>query len=206
MSKGLSLLDFVYLNKKTDLASTELKTLIKTYGPLENNIGKHERLMNKVHKMDKSQGSSRWLNKRPFQLLVRKILDIESRIDQYISLMLESEIDLPESVKNYVRIQDVLDYYKDKSNVKENPIDKLKTAKKSGGRPKGSRNKLTNKKYNWVRDRYYTLKKKKTANTIKEHSKLIRSELKTNAPEWWGKDLYTLETIMDIIKKQKWGD
>ena len=77
---------------------------------------------------------------------------------------------------------------------------------RKGGRPKGSRNKLTDKKYNWVRDRYYILKRKKTANTIKEHSKLIRSELKTNAPEWWGKDLYALETIMDIIKKQKWGD
>ena len=38
-----------------------------------------------------------------------------------------------------------------------------------------------------------------SANTTKEHSKLIRSELKTNAPEWWGKDLYRLETIMDII-------
>ena len=84
--------------------------------------------------------------------------------------------------------------------------EKTKKANSRSGRPKGSRNKLTNKKYNWVRDQYYLLKKKKTANTTKEHSKLIRSKLKTDAPEWWGKDLYRLETIIDIIKKQKWGD
>jgi hypothetical protein len=34
MKKGLSLLDFVYLNQKTDFASTELKSLIKTHGSL----------------------------------------------------------------------------------------------------------------------------------------------------------------------------
>ena len=129
MSKGLSLLDFVYLNQKTDFASNELKSLIKAHGSLEYNIKKHIRLMAKVPKMDKSQGSPRWLNKRPFQLLARKILDIESRIDQYISLMLESEIDLPETVFDYIRIQDFQDYYKGKSNVKDNPNDKLESQK-----------------------------------------------------------------------------
>tara|TARA_Y100000294_G_C8389214_1_gene270050 strand:+ start:62 stop:658 length:597 start_codon:yes stop_codon:yes gene_type:complete len=129
VSKGLSLVDFLYLNQKTDFASNELKSLIKAHGSLEYNIKKHIRLMDKVPKMDKSQGSPRWLNKRPFQLLVRKILDIESRIDQYISLMLESEIDLPETVFDYIRIQDFQDYYKGKSNVKDNPNDKLESQK-----------------------------------------------------------------------------
>ena len=49
MNKGLSLLDFVYLNQETDYLSTELKNLIKIYGSLEYNIGKHIRLMNKIY-------------------------------------------------------------------------------------------------------------------------------------------------------------
>ena len=78
--------------------------------------------------------------------------------------------------------------------------------RKIGGRPKGSRNKLTDKKYNWIRDKYHFLKKHKKAHAIEEHARLIRSELKTKSPDWWGKPIYQLETIVDIIKKQKWGD
>jgi len=83
---------------------------------------------------------------------------------------------------------------------------KIIDKKKSSGRPKGSRNKITDKKYNWIRDQYHFLKKKKKAHTIEEHARLIRSQLKTKSPDWWGKPIYRLETIVDIIKKQKWGD
>ena len=86
-------------------------------------------------------------------------------------------------------------------------IHKLRIQKqgKSSGRPKGSRNKLTIKKYNWVRDKYYILKKRISSSTRKEKAKLIRSELLGNAPNWWDKHIYSIETIMDIIKKKKWG-
>ena len=66
-------------------------------------------------------------------------------------------------------------------------IHKLRIQKqgKSSGRPKGSRNKLTIKKYNWVRGKYYLLKTKISSSTRKEKAQLIRSELLGNAPDWW---------------------
>ena len=83
---------------------------------------------------------------------------------------------------------------------------KINDKKKSSGRPKGSKNKKTDQKYNWIRDKYFILKKGKNAHTIEEYARLIRSQLKTKSPDWWGKSIYGLETIVDIIKKQKWGD
>ncbi len=76
----------------------------------------------------------------------------------------------------------------------------------SSGRPQGSKNKLTIKKYNWIRDKYYFLKKKKKAHTIDEHARIIRSQLLKEKPDFWDKHIYPLVTIIDIIKKQKWGD
>ena len=86
-----------------------------------------------------------------------------------------------------------------KAKKKENP-------KSKSGRPKGSRNKQTDQKYHWIRNKYYFLKKEKKAHTIEEYARLIRSQLKTKSPDWWEKPIYRLETIVDIIKKQKWGD
>ena len=76
---------------------------------------------------------------------------------------------------------------------------------KSSGRPKGSSNKLTIKKYNWVRNKYYFLKNRISSSTRKEKAELIRSKLLENPPDWWDKHIYSIETIMDIIKKKKWG-
>ena len=83
-----------------------------------------------------------------------------------------------------------------------------KTGKnKKVGRPKGRRNKLTIQKYNCIRDKYYFLTKtKKLPVTIKESAGLIRSQLLGKKPEFWNGNVYSLNTIIDIIKKQKWGD
>ena len=78
--------------------------------------------------------------------------------------------------------------------------------KKSAGRPKGSKNKLTYKKYNWVRDRYYKLMKNLNGQRKQETAKLIRSELLNNKPDWWSGKTFSIETIKDIIKRQKWSD
>ena len=77
---------------------------------------------------------------------------------------------------------------------------------RSSGRPKGSRNKLTTKRYTWIRDKYYFLKEKSKAHTVDEFARLMRSQLNSETPDWWGKPIYSIETIKDIIKKQKWGD
>ena len=83
----------------------------------------------------------------------------------------------------------------------------IKPKRRSGaGRPKGSRNKLTDKKYNYIRDKYYFLKQKGKAHKLDEFARLIRSELKTSIPSWWVKKIYSLKTIKDIISRRKWGD
>ena len=127
MKKGLSLLDFVYLNQKTDYSSTELKSLIKAHGSLEYNIAKHIRLMNKIPEFDRSSKDTKWLDSRPFHLLVKKIQEIELRIDKYILLMLDTEVDLPDTAINYVRLQDIVDHYKNETpgDQAEDPLNAL---------------------------------------------------------------------------------
>jgi len=72
------------------------------------------------------------------------------------------------------------------------------------GRPLGKRNILSRRKWIWIRDQYHIIKKKKVANTNEEYSRLIRSELFKNKPEFWEGSIYEIETIIDILDKQNW--
>ena len=74
------------------------------------------------------------------------------------------------------------------------------------GRPLGKRNTQSRRKWLWIRDQYYKLKRKKVAHTNEEYARLIRSQLFKEKPDFWGENIYTLETMMEIIRKQKWGD
>ena len=78
------------------------------------------------------------------------------------------------------------------------------TSAKLPGRPLGKRNVLARRKWIWIRDQYFKLKKKKVADTTEEFAILIRSQLFKEKPEFWGKNIYTLERMKDLIKKQKW--
>ena len=80
------------------------------------------------------------------------------------------------------------------------------TGKKKVGRPKGKRNGLTIKKYIWIRDKRQSLVDNRKAHTIEEQARLIRSQLLKSKPDFWDEHIYALKTIIDIIKKQKWGD
>ena len=74
------------------------------------------------------------------------------------------------------------------------------------GRPLGKRNTQSRRKWLWIRDQYYKLKDKKVAHTNEEYARLIRSQLFKDKPDFWGENIYTLEIMKDIIRKQKWGD
>ncbi len=74
------------------------------------------------------------------------------------------------------------------------------------GRPLGKRNVLARRKWIWIRDLYYKLKAEKVAHTTEEYARLIRSKLFKKKPEFWDGNIYELETIKDILKKQNWGD
>ena len=125
MKKGLSLLDFVNLNKGDDYSSLELIKLIKRYGSLERNISLHNNLLNHFIEMVKVTKGLDWQKNRPFQLLVDKIKEIEARIDQYISLMFESEINLPDHVHRYVRLVDLVRYFDNNDQKTEDPFKEL---------------------------------------------------------------------------------
>ncbi len=131
MKKGLSLLDIVLLNQKDDYVSEKLKDFIKTYGSLESNIALHIRLSNRIPEIYEKIKVSK-LKSRPFQLLMNKIQELERRIDQYISLMFEAEIEIPDSVTNYVRLIDLLEYCESelKPDKKDNPLKRLKEQSK----------------------------------------------------------------------------
>ena len=71
-------------------------------------------------------------------------------------------------------------------------------------RPLGKRNILSRRKWIWIRDQYHFLKKKKNAYTNEECSRLIRSELFKNKPDFWEGNIYEVETIKNILERQKW--
>ena len=81
-----------------------------------------------------------------------------------------------------------------------------RTSKRKVGRPSGKRNELTTRKYIWIRDKHQILLDNKKAHTIEEIARIIRSQLLKKKPDFWDNHIYALKTIMDIIKKQKWGD
>ncbi len=71
-------------------------------------------------------------------------------------------------------------------------------------RPLGKRNILSRRKWIWIRDRYRILKKKKIAHTNEEYSRLIRSELFKNKPDFWEGNIYEVDTITNILNRQNW--
>lgn len=110
--KGLSLLDIVVLNEKGLYDGIELQELIKRHGTLERNVALHIRLLNKIPEIRKELIGPGLKSDRSFKLLINKIKEIESRIDKFISLMFETEVELPQSLNNYVRINDLLESVK----------------------------------------------------------------------------------------------
>ena len=89
--------------------------------------------------------------------------------------------------------------------LENHKIFNYQTGKKKVGRPKG-RSEQTDKKYHWILKKWLHQKKNKLATTYDDHAGLIRSQLKNNKPEFWEGDIYSKETIIDIIKKKKWGE
>jgi hypothetical protein len=125
-------------------------------------------------------------NSKSDKIRVEHIKWIENYIDGIHDFIIQHKIEIPKVLKNH------------KTFV-------YQTKKKTVGRPKG-RNKQTDARYHWVGEKFYSIKKKKLAHTIEEHAKIIRSILKNKKPDFWEGKITNVETIKDIIKKQKWGD
>ena len=119
MSNGFSLLDIVFANQSVEFISSELRKLVLEYGSLERNLLLHNKLLNDIPKYYPVSIGNYKTNSSVFDLLIKKIQEIESRIDKYISLMLESEIELPELATTYIRLKDLLNHYKKKEETNQ---------------------------------------------------------------------------------------
>jgi hypothetical protein len=64
-------------------------------------------------------------------LLLLKILEIEDRIEQYISLMLEVEMNLPDTAFKYTRLKDIIGFIEGKKSteIHHNPMARLEEEK-----------------------------------------------------------------------------
>ena len=110
---------------------------------------------------------------------------IENYIDEAHEYLIEQKMKVPALIKkqkNYV-------YTSNKDLV---------------ARHLGKRNILSRRKWIWIRDKYYYLKRRKVAHTNEEYARLIRSELFKNKPEFWEGNIYRTKTISEILDKQNW--
>ena len=121
------------------------------------------------------------------KIRVEHIRWIEKHIDGIHDFLIQHKLEIPK----------VLEQHKSFT---------YQTGKRKIGRPKGKRNELTIKKYIWIRDKRQILVDNRKAHTIEEQARLIRSQLLKSKPDFWDERIYALITIIDIIKKQKWGD
>ena len=144
--------------------------------------------------MDKGDFNS-WEEAVKFYKEEYKDLNLEEFMDRMMMKWEEGEF---EDVQAFSReVEDGIKLYSNRP--KKNSVGR-------GGRPVGRRNESTIKKYNYIRNKYHIVKKKQLAHTIEEYARLIRSEMLEKKPEIFEGGFYSLSTIIDIIKKQKWGD
>tara|TARA_B100002003_G_C13890807_1_gene434414 strand:+ start:37 stop:681 length:645 start_codon:yes stop_codon:yes gene_type:complete len=104
-------------------------------------------------------------------------------------------------------LKNVRDVVKLEIHKLEEGIKKYRSPKKSkgkGGRPKGKSQK-TIQRYNWIRDQYYILKKKRSGSTYKEFADLIYSELREKTPHYFDKS-YKKSTILKVLKNKLWAE
>ena len=119
------------------------------------------------------------------KIKVKYIKWIEKYLDEVHENLIERKMKIPTTIK------------KQKDFV-------YTTTRNLIARPLGKRNILSRRKWIWIRDQYHCLKKKNIANTNEEYSRLIRSELFKNKPDFWEGNIYEIDTIKEILDRQNW--
>ena len=73
------------------------------------------------------------------------------------------------------------------------------------GRPRGKSTR-TIQRENWIRDKFYFLKKKRLGSTLNEIAGLILSEMREDTPPCFHNSIYKKSTIIKILKTKPWLD
>ena len=108
MKKNPSFIEGLNTEYKGCDIPNSLNEMKLSFGSLERNLHLHNRLLNQIPETYNKSKISKELILKPFYLLLQKIQDVETRIEKYISLMLESEKELPELAFRYIRLQDII--------------------------------------------------------------------------------------------------
>ena len=128
-------------------------------------------------------------NESIIDIIKEEIKKCETFLEDYIHLQLGAGLVLSPAMKKY------------KPTQVNKP--KIKTKGKSG-RPKGKSLK-TIQRYNWIRDKYYILQKKRSGSTYEEFADLIYSELREKTPHYFDKS-YKKSTILKVLKNKLWTE
>lgn len=120
MNDGFGLLDLLTINNSDSIIDSKLQNLTKKHGTLDRNINLHLDLLNKIPEFSKAIKDGSFKSSSAFDILVKKIVEIEKRIDTYLELMLESSLRLPKSAYGYIRLQDLVTYLKKDKTLKIN--------------------------------------------------------------------------------------
>lgn len=111
----MSLLDIALAEKHGNTINSQIKNLILNHGSLERNIGLHIKLMNEIPRFHNASGHA-------FNLLIKKIEQIENRIDQYMEYMLELDLAIPDRAIRLIRLKDLKRIFSEKNNESNDNI------------------------------------------------------------------------------------
>ena len=109
------------------------------------------------------------------------------------------------SIDNKYVIENVNPDSKTKQKIEKDKKSPKKTKGNPIGRP-SKKSDLTIQRHNWIRDRYYILREKRTARTLDVAATLIRSEMLEKRPHCFEKLVYKKSTILKVLKNKSWGD
>lgn len=114
---GLSLLDIVFLNQIDDRSAEKLQALIREHGSIERNIALHHKLLKRLPQIFEKSNKADIKSDRPLALILNRITELEERIDQFISLSIEAELNIPDSAYIYVRLRDIIEMIRNENHA-----------------------------------------------------------------------------------------
>ncbi len=118
-------------------------------------------------------------------LKIKHIRWIENYLDRIHNYLIKEKLMIPNSIKKHEEFTYI-------------------TSKKLVERPFWKKKSLTVKKYDWMKEKYEHLKKTRPTNSIDGHARSIRNHILKDRPDFWDNHTYALETIINIIKNEKW--
>ncbi len=119
--------DVLMINQSESPKKNEFARLLKKHGTPDYNLRLHSTLVNSLVDHFKTLKKSKGLVSAPFKMTMKKIVEIEKRIEKYMDLMLDLGIPLPKHIENYIQLRDLVkEYETTESNQQSQVVDAKK--------------------------------------------------------------------------------